>query len=189
MRINDRRQAGRTEEPARRDGLVEAVGPRKRARGRAGIGLVVLAAVLLLGSIAVLRTQTMEFQLVQPSLVPQSGNFFSMQFSNYPPLPNIDEFSGLDVYAIGDMPGWYWYDDRAVNYEVLRQQLQTEWALRQLQTQYGLTRASAEAVVGTGSGLPTAWAWIPRCQPLCPHTRIGLAICICKSVRSIQTRV
>src|ERR1035438_5055358 len=97
MRINDRRQAGRTEEPARRDGLVEAASPRKWAQAKPSTGVVVLAAVLLLGSIAVLRTQTMEFQLVQPSLVPQSGNFFSMQFSNYPPLPNIDEFSGLDV--------------------------------------------------------------------------------------------
>lgn len=144
MQSEDTTRAGANQEPVGREA------PLKAAGRKASVGLGVLAAALLLGSIAVLRTQTVQLELVPGDAVPEGGNFLSIQRPEYPPLP-FNPFPGLvEVYACSNTPGWYWLDDRAVDYQAIIEQWRREQALSQLQTRYGLTRANAEAVVELG---------------------------------------
>ena len=99
--------------------------------------LLVLAGALVLGPNAVLRAQTAELQLVPSNVVPQTATFASIQLTNSPPLP-FNPYPQFDVYLLNDASGWYWVDDRAVDYAALRQQRQMNRALRSMEIQYGL---------------------------------------------------
>jgi hypothetical protein len=100
-------------------------------------GAAVVAAGFCVGAVFALRAHTGELQLVSPDAIVQAGTFFSMQLSNYPPLP-FNPQPQLDVYAVSGAPGCYFYDDRILDYPALRQQRQVESALRSLERQYGL---------------------------------------------------
>jgi hypothetical protein len=97
----------------------------------------VLAVALAVGLNAVLHAQTAELQLVPTNTLPQVGTFYSIQFSNLPPLP-FNTYPQLDVYSMSEAPGRYWVDDRAVDYVAVREQREVESALRRLERQYGL---------------------------------------------------
>jgi hypothetical protein len=104
-------------------------------------GALVVAAALVLGANALLRAQTSEFQLVPSNAVPQSATFISIQLTNLPPLP-WNPYPQLDVYGASGAPGWYWVDDRLLDYGALRQQRQVDSALRSMESQYGLASAA-----------------------------------------------
>ena len=51
----------------------------------------------------------------------------------------MESRSPLDVYLLScTTPGWYWVDNRAVDYAALRQQRETDHALRSMERQNGL---------------------------------------------------
>jgi hypothetical protein len=100
------------------------------------LGLSLLLA-LVFSSNTALGAQTAEFQLVPSNAVPQAATFVSIQFSNLPPIP-WNPYPQLNVYSLSEAPGWYWVDDRAVDYGALRQQRQMNRALRSMESQYGL---------------------------------------------------
>jgi hypothetical protein len=99
--------------------------------------LIILAAVLVFGPKAGLRGQSAGWQLVPPESVPEMGTFGSMQLTNMPPLP-YNPLPELDVYWCSNTPGWLWVDDRAIDYEALRQERQTARALRSMEIQSAL---------------------------------------------------
>jgi hypothetical protein len=101
------------------------------------LGLSLLLA-LVFSSNTALGAQTAEFQLVPSNAVPQAATFVSIQFSNLPPIP-WNPYPQLNVYSLSEAPGWYWVDDRAVDYGALRQQLQMNRALRSMERQYAWT--------------------------------------------------
>lgn len=103
--------------------------------------LLVLAVALAVGASAALRGQTLELQLVPSNAVPRTATFYSVQLTNSAPLP-WNPFPLLDVYTFADTPGWYWVDDRAVDYAALREQREAERALRRLESQYGMESSS-----------------------------------------------
>jgi hypothetical protein len=109
----------------------------KRMRVVLATTWIVLSTACLPGPHSVLRAQTVELQPVPADLVPASGTFASIQFSNLPPLP-FNPYPQLDVYAVSNTPGWYWVDDRAIDYDALRLERQMDSALRSLERQYGL---------------------------------------------------
>lgn len=85
--------------------------------------------------------------LVEAGEVPETGNFFSVQRTDFPPLP-FCPFPDLPVYDLGN--GEFIYDDRTVDYQALEQQRLTETAL---------LRATAEslgmsAAAMTAAGIP-----------------------------------
>jgi alpha-tubulin suppressor-like RCC1 family protein len=82
--------------------------------------ILVLAAALVLGGNAVLRAQPrltdaqiLALRVTPPSLIPQSGNFWSVSRPDFPPYPN-DPFPDLPVYLLPD--GTYLFDDSTVVY-------------------------------------------------------------------------
>ncbi len=93
-----------------------------------------LEVVLILALGAVMSwkagAQTAGLQLVPPDLVPPSGTFFSLQNTNFVPLP-WDPYPDLDVYASSNAPGWYWVDDSSIDYGSLGQQREIANRLRQ----------------------------------------------------------
>jgi hypothetical protein len=103
----------------------------------ASAALAVLAVAVVAGSNAPLYAQTGGWQLVPPEALPESGTFASMQFSNLPPVPSHAP-PGFDIYWWSGTPGWYWVDDRAVDYAALREERQMDRYLRRLEAQYGL---------------------------------------------------
>ena len=86
-------------------------------------GVISLATVLTLAAQDSLRAQTAELLLLPSNSVPLVGTFYSIQLSNYPPLP-FNPYPGLDVYSLSDAPGRYWIDDLAVDYAAVREQQQ-----------------------------------------------------------------
>jgi hypothetical protein len=119
----------------------------QRRRARLSASFLILAAALVVTPN--LRAQTGEWQLVSSNAIPAFANFWSIQRTNWPPLP-FDPYPALDVYTFTDTPGWYWYDDRAVDYDALYERLRTESAVTQLQSRYNLTEVDANAVVALG---------------------------------------
>ena len=62
--------------------------------------------------------------LVEPSEVTESGSFYSIQRTDYPPLP-FSPIPWLPVYLLetnASGPPWFGYDDRAVDYDALEAQ-------------------------------------------------------------------
>jgi hypothetical protein len=94
--------------------------------------LLVLAAALVLGSNAGLRAQTSQLQLVPSSAIPQSGTFYLIQLTNYPPLP-FNPYPELNVYSLTEAPGRYWVDDRLVDWGAVGQTMPMDSALHTLQ--------------------------------------------------------
>jgi hypothetical protein len=112
--------------------------------------LLVLAAALVLGSNASLRAQTPQLQLVQSNAIPQSGTFYLIQLSNYPPLP-FNPYPDLNLYSLTEAPSRYWVDDRCLDYAAAGQQGQMDGALRTLQR-----RSSLDSDDGPPA-LPDGW--------------------------------
>lgn len=84
------------------------------------------------------RAQTVEWQWVPSNAVPQAATFASIQFSNLPPIP-WNPYPQLGVYSPSDGSGWYWVDDRLVDYSALRQQRQIDRGLRSMESKYDLS--------------------------------------------------
>ncbi len=94
-------------------GTVDATSVRKgkRMNNRGWVGWMAMASVLWF-------TQMANAQLVPAGDVPMTGSFYSMQRTNYPPLP-FDKFPDLPVYHLNG--NRYLIDDLSVDYEQLRQ--------------------------------------------------------------------
>ena len=120
-----------------------------KRRARTSVSLLVLLGALIFGPGPNLHAQTGQWLLVQSNAVPEWANFFSIQRTNWPPLP-FDPYPALDVYTFSDTPGIYWYDDSAVDYDALYEQQRIQSAVTQLQSRYGLTSEDANAVVALG---------------------------------------
>ncbi len=76
--------------------------------------ITVILTAILNASTPVCRAQdqTETANLVAVSTVPASGTFWSMQLTNFPPLP-FDPLPDLPLYTDGQ---FYFYDDRSVSY-------------------------------------------------------------------------
>ena len=118
---------------------------RARVGARALLPMLILAAGLaLLTCTVLLRAQTAvstardnlgQFPIVPPELVPQYGTFWSLQRTNYPPLP-FNPFPELPVsYLYGNS---YMVWDLEVDYPALIAQRRLELALRRMERLYGI---------------------------------------------------
>jgi hypothetical protein len=88
-------------------------------------------------------------QAVSADILPQHGTFWSIQRTNFPPLP-FNPFSDLPVYYLG----WgnsYLVDDSAVDYEAIYKQREEERALRKLAWEAGLLSTEAYLALEGGS--------------------------------------
>jgi len=92
-----------------------------------------MVAALLLGLSPILHAQTGEWQLVPSNAVPQFSTFWSMQRTNYPPLPFLP-YPELNVYWSSNTPDWYFYDDLALDYDAMIAQWRLTNAVSQLQS-------------------------------------------------------
>ncbi len=114
-------------------------------------GATLVATAFCVGMALMLRAQTAQFQLMPSNAVPPVGTFYSIQLSNYPPLP-FDPFPQLDVYALSGAPGRYWYDDRGIDYAALRQQQQIASALSSMDSQSWLDSPDGPPPLPGGGG-------------------------------------
>ena len=94
-----------------------------------------------------------ELQQVAPEDVPQYGTFWSLQQTNWPPLP-FNPFPDLPVYYLSGNS--YLLDDQAVDYEALDRQRRIDRARAYLEADSGLSAEAAEAVLATEEGMK--WA-------------------------------
>jgi outer membrane protein assembly factor BamB len=81
--------------------------------------IIIYLTVFLHASTTVCRAQseTDPASMVVVSTMPTTGSFWSMQLTNYPPLP-YDPYPNLSLYTDGT-PGNYYYDDRDIDYSAL----------------------------------------------------------------------
>jgi hypothetical protein len=104
------------------------------------VGLSLFAGMLLLSSLS--RGQTGSnvaaegIQLVPPEKVPLDGSFWSLQRTNYPPLP-FNPFPGLPLYYLGYRNDFL-VDDTSVDFEAIYKERESERVLRRLEWEVGL---------------------------------------------------
>jgi hypothetical protein len=85
---------------------------------------------------SIVAENKLEFELVPADKMPSAGTFWSLQRTNYPPLP-YNPFPELSVYYLG-YGNSYLLDDSAVDYDAIYQQREEDRALRQLEWEAGL---------------------------------------------------
>jgi RHS repeat-associated protein len=119
---------------------------QKEHSGRVTFGVLLLAAVSGAGVLTFMvegessgpydRSQLSQYPVLAPGEAPHLGTFWSLQRTNFPPLP----FNPLPELPV------YWLDtntfmlmDLDVDYIALAEQKQLERALRRLEAQYGIT--------------------------------------------------
>lgn len=89
-------------------------------------------------------------QPVPPDEVPESGNFWSRQHPNDPPLP-FNPFPGLPVYDLGQENS-YLIDDSSVDFAALAQEREAARVLRRLEWELGLLSDAEYFALEGGNG-------------------------------------
>lgn len=122
---------------------------------RAG-GIAFLVGTILNTTV---RAQAQTLEAVPQEKLPQSGTFWSLQRTNFPPWPLFPPFlreAGVPVYLLDPQRGTFLVDDSAVDYQAIYEQREKERAEWRLAWEAGLLSDEAYwALEGGGPAMMT----------------------------------